>query len=485
MAALRELLLNSVKALRVKFTPSGSISSENVQDALEEIDGTISALTASDISIPQVNSPTNTTLQDWLDNTQSSGLLSGGGVTDNGDGSVTVAAGEGFIKDTSDVLSNTSFFKWDENDNLTLIDSGSINWIYIDYTASVVSAKTTSDFSSINWATQFIIAVAYRSGTDICIQDLGSRRFNLANRIALREYDLWGYTRSDGLVLSETGTLNAYVTSGHFYALYTKVSLSTIDTSGTDRICYWYRDGIGGWTKTTDIATFNNTQYDDGDGTPGTLGVGKYNTLWCFLSLDGKLNIVLGRLNTGVLATAQAEALYADLPDFINTFTFLTAKVIVQEGQSSVTEIDSAYEVTIQTAQPTDHNGLANLNAGDYLHLTATEYGGVVFGDKEIKTTIAVDTLWTDIIPAGYLLELMTLENSTANQAVLSLGTSDGDNDVFTGQVMEASGITTVVINKYFSSSTATSLDLNDDQSGDSWNSASFTVTLLMRKMTA
>ncbi len=102
---------------------------------------------------------------------------------------------------------------------------------------------------------------------------------------------------------------------------------------------------------------------------------------------------------------------------------------------------------------------------------------------KEIKIAIAADTTWADIIPAGYLLEFVIIENTTANTAILDLGTADGENDVFSGIVMDASSITTIVVNQYFSSSAATSLDLNDDQPGSSWNSGSFTVTLIMRKI--
>jgi len=303
MAALRELLLNSVKAQRVKFTPTDSISSKNVQGAVEEIDTTISNLTASDITIAQIDSPTYKTLQDWMNTTQSGGVISGGEATDNGNGSITVEAGTGIIKDSADVLSNTSFFDWEKDTNVALTNN-SINYVYVNNSSGTVSILSTVDFNSINWANQFIIAIAYRVDTSICIQDIGSRQYNLANRMALREYELRGYERVDGLVLGDKGdgTLSAVMTAGSFYALYEKIPLDAIDTSGTDEICYWYRDSPSGWIVQQTEKTFNNAKYDDGSGILQDLGSGKYNTIWCFLSLDGKLNFVYGRLNTGVLS---------------------------------------------------------------------------------------------------------------------------------------------------------------------------------------
>ena len=81
------------------------------------------------------------------------------------------------------------------------------------------------------------------------------------------------------------------------------------------------------------------------------------------------------------------------------------------------------------------------------------------------------------------MLEVMSFEETAGNEAILSLGSSDGAADVFTGQTIAASGITTITINKYFSSSLAQSLDLNADQSGDTWNSSSMTVIFIFKKM--
>ena len=103
---------------------------------------------------------------------------------------------------------------------------------------------------------------------------------------------------------------------------------------------------------------------------------------------------------------------------------------------------------------------------------------------KEYKHVVPMtdDTIWTGAIPPGYELEKIVFVNSTANAATLDLGTVATGQDVFEQQVIQASGITTVVINKTFSMLARQSLYLNDDGVG-TWNGASLTAILLLRNV--
>lgn len=103
---------------------------------------------------------------------------------------------------------------------------------------------------------------------------------------------------------------------------------------------------------------------------------------------------------------------------------------------------------------------------------------------KEYKHTAAPitgNTTWTGCVPPGYMLESIVFVNSTANAATIDLGTTSGASDVFSQSVIGA-GITTIVINKTFSMLSRQSLFLNDDGAG-TWNSASLTAILLMRRV--
>ncbi|MBC2746272.1 MAG: hypothetical protein HF975_04550 [ANME-2 cluster archaeon] len=101
--------------------------------------------------------------------------------------------------------------------------------------------------------------------------------------------------------------------------------------------------------------------------------------------------------------------------------------------------------------------------------------------EYEHDTPMTDDTVWTGAIPPGYLLESIVFYNSTANAATLDLGTTSGGEDVFEQEVIQASGLTTIPINKVFSMTARQSLYLNDDGLG-TWNNASLTAILLMRR---
>jgi len=98
-------------------------------------------------------------------------------------------------------------------------------------------------------------------------------------------------------------------------------------------------------------------------------------------------------------------------------------------------------------------------------------------------SSVSADTTYADVVPAGYLLELVILEEKAGNAAVLSAGTTDGGNDVFTGQAIAASSITVIPLNMMFSTSAAQTIDINDDTAGDSWNSASVDIYFVMRRI--
>lgn len=107
-----------------------------------------------------------------------------------------------------------------------------------------------------------------------------------------------------------------------------------------------------------------------------------------------------------------------------------------------------------------------------------------IIDKRIIKKTITENSFWTNVVPVGYMIEIMIFEETAGNAAILDLGTTDGGNDVFTGQVISANDITTIVINKTFSMSVSTDLDLNDDQIGSSWNNANVDITLVLRRIT-
>jgi len=92
------------------------------------------------------------------------------------------------------------------------------------------------------------------------------------------------------------------------------------------------------------------------------------------------------------------------------------------------------------------------------------------------------DTAWLSVVPANYILNYIVFEGTNANACIVDLGTTTGNSDVFSQQTIVANGFTTVVLNKFFSKTTAQSLYLSDDGVGV-WNGASVLATLYMSKI--
>lgn len=102
-----------------------------------------------------------------------------------------------------------------------------------------------------------------------------------------------------------------------------------------------------------------------------------------------------------------------------------------------------------------------------------------------VYSSISGDT--TVIIPAGYALEFMTFLNSTANNAIISCGTTASGIEIFTNQTVYGTGtdngLTTFSIHLVSSLTSPTTLYVHDDAAGDSWNSANVTIYLVFRKL--
>ena len=134
------------------------------------------------------------------------------------------------------------------------------------------------------------------------------------------------------------------------------------------------------------------------------------------------------------------------------------------------------------------------VTASQWLDNSGNELHGAVSGAlptnlsandvQRYRHTVAItdDTTWTDIVPAGYMLEAITFVESAGNAATIDLGTTSGASDVFSQEVIAASGITVVTIDQAFSMTAKQSLYLNDDGAG-TWNSASITATLTLRRL--
>ena len=353
---------------------SGSNANLNIDIGIYNFSaGTINA--TGSILMNYLNSATYTTIQDWRDTTQSSGWISGGNFTDNGDGSLNVSAGTGIIRTEDNKLAPTYFFDWTENASITLTDD-TTNYIYIDINGGTPDVKVTLDQSDINGRTRIGLGQIFREGTTLHTLRAGMAISDIPLTILKRLNAIDGdIVRASGYVVAETGERFLTTTNGIIYGGYTRIITTGIDTSGADDMETYYRDGGVGWIE-FDSSQINNSHWDDGTGTLNTLTPNRYGVHWIYGDADGHLMLVWGQ-GDYTLALAEASQPPSSLPNHVEQFGFLAAKVIVKEGETNLLAVQSAYDIVFTPSGASVHNELSGLQGGtgdEYYHFTNSEH---------------------------------------------------------------------------------------------------------------
>ena len=334
----------------------------------------------SDVLLRRLATPTYDDLQDLVDVTQSAGIFTGFTITDAGSGQINVAAGTGIIKSTNSPTGQNYIFNLDATSGVALTDNN-LNWIYIEYNSGSPQVAVTTNFSNIDFHTEIIIGRVYRTGTTLYILSVGQNFSDYNYKICYKDFELYKFQRVSGEILGETGTRNITVTAGVDYCSTNRITTSSIDTSVSDTFTYWYRDGGGGWTSAASQSQINNTNYDDGDGTLGTLTANRYGVHWVYRLYDGSIHIQYGQ---GDYTLSQAgEAVVPTTPDILHYFGILIGKIIIQQNDSSLYSVLSAFTEVFSFSGITNHNELGSIQGGtsnEYYHLTAARHTDLTDG---------------------------------------------------------------------------------------------------------
>lgn len=347
------------------------------------------------INLARVAGSTFSTIQHLHDIFHSTGWTSGGGITNDLDGTVTVSSGTGFIRAINDSLAQILFTDWaaESGANVSLIDNDS-NFIYVEWNAGsprvIATINERTDFH-----TNILLAIVFREGTTLHItSEVKHTVGDHANLMIQRLKEISPFARSSGGTISETGTRNVAVSAGVFWEGLTKFTTAAFDSSTADTFKYFYDDGASGWTEVAAQSQINNTQYDNGSGSLATLTNNKYGVHWVYLEVDSEVSVLYGK-GDYTLSEAQDADAPASIPKEIERHSRLIGKIIIKKSDASFTEVLSAFDVTLDTASPTDHSGLTSLQggqAGEYYHLTTAEYAALGSG-KFIRTFYDYNTV--------------------------------------------------------------------------------------------
>jgi len=265
--------------------------------------------------------------------------------------------------------------------NFGPLTDGLQNYLVVDYNSGTPVYAITTSASSINNSDRLLIATMWRDGADIhwAVVNWG---LATATRLNDRLINVQRYVRSSGLVLGETTGNTITSTSGLiWYGI--KAFSQNAQSSAADNAIFYYHSG-GAWTSSR-VSTYNTAQYDNGTNLV-SLSQNKFTVNWVYQFVNGdglpKLAYYLGNASYSTVAAA-AGASQPTPPSILSQMAVLLGRIIVGEGASTASQIDSAFTTVFAGTAITDHNSLAGLNGGassQYYHLTATEYTGTGTG---------------------------------------------------------------------------------------------------------
>ncbi len=328
-------------------------------------------------------SPTVDNIQEYLDNTGSSGFFLGGGLSDGGGGTLDVAAGSGFIRTTNDNNAELQSFKWIASNTMGITDN-TTQYVYVD--DSGVVSLSTDEFLEAPDKIQ-IGVVTKESGVIDHVFSLGVRleeSIGQAGRFIRRVHGITRDKRKGGLIMGQSGDANRDVTmtEGILWWGRTEYPESSFDTSGADTFITY---SAGGQEDAT-ASQWNNLQYDN-SGTLTTLSNNsKWANLFFFLEPDGHVIMIYGRAEFSSEALADLEGVpSSSLPTRISETSILISRFTFQKSSNTAT-ISSAFADLFANAGTANHGDLAGLSDDDHPQYTLVDGTRAFTGDVDLGT---------------------------------------------------------------------------------------------------
>lgn len=331
---------------------------------LGQIDDTftmvLQSTVASDVTLASIGGASFTSVQQMQDVYHSTGLISGGVITDAGSGLITLTAGEGYVRVADNTIAELVAMAWPASSPADVVLSDtSINYVYVDYnsgTPKIIAQATNSD----NTNTNLLLGTVYREGTVLHItqtsaHEVGDHAVNMIKRLQATQ----PFALESGAKTSNPSLLTIAVTAGIFWEGLKQFTTPAVDTSAAGTFTTYYQDGSGGWTATAAQTSIDNLLYDDGDGGLATLANSRFGLHWVFLTVDGELEVLYGR-GSYTLSEANDEAMPINLPPHWFHHARVVARIIVAKSDTVLTSVDSIFETAFTNISGEINTALAD-----------------------------------------------------------------------------------------------------------------------------
>lgn len=444
------------------------IQTDAVDDTMIDFGPGAGQVSAADIPIALgVGSPTIDQVQEYLDQTGSSGYFIGGILSDGGSGTLDITAGEGFIRTTDDENAPIISFKFAGATGLAITDD-TTQYIFVNDSGTI--NQNTDEFTEA--FDNILLGVATdEGGTVIHTFNLGVRleeSIGQMGRYIRHVDDVTWNRRKGGLIFGQSGDANRFVTvtTGQLEWGRTSYPISAFDTSGADTFDTYSAGG----QEATGVSAWPNTQYDNA-GTLTTLSNNnKWAVGWLYVEPDDHEVWLYGREEHGSEAEAQnEEPPNSSIPNRLSAASVLTAKFIFQKSSNTAT-IQTLLGSPFNSSGVTGHANLSDLAWTSSGHTgTASSFAGFDGGGAASEYTEANYVLADGSRPltANWDVGAFTI---TGTQFI---------SDIVTGTAPFVVASTTEVANLLAANAStaalATTVTVSDDESTDDEHEIVFT----------
>jgi hypothetical protein len=266
-----------------------------------------------------------------LEAIRSTGLLSGGAITINTGRDVDVAAGSGFFYTVNGLIK----VSWGAA-TITLPASENHIHIFVTSAGTVSSSTTPQDYNAV-----VILAAAATTATGIVVLAQESVTLPFLPS-TLHEYfeDVLGprLIAGCGAALSGTPpTLQFTIDAGTYFTADNEQSAAASATPCS--FTTWYRDGSGGWTKTTAQTTLDDENYDDGSGTLAAIPATEYVRHKAYVTTSAGVSqwhVVYGQTTFPTAGDATSDP---TPPDILLTHGLPSGAFVILKSDADVTTL--------------------------------------------------------------------------------------------------------------------------------------------------
>lgn len=296
-----------------------------------------------------------------ISETGTTGVYEGGAVSAGTGLSIVVAAGKGFCYDvTNNYIAQVIW----PTTTLSSLTANTNYWISVSSSGTV--AAETSNPGLVNK----VYLTRIRTGASSILW-VGAGLMKSKNYGNLIE----GFARNIGAIylsgslVTENGTRGLDVSSGKY-----QFGTVHVTPSGGTAVSWTSvtKDGSGSYTFTPSISQVDNTNYDDGSGTPVAMTTEYYRKDALYTSGAGaaeKLFLVRGQVEFSSLVNAEGGNIPTP-PDWFTGTICLIATIIVQKSATNLTQIRSERPLLSFQASGVSaasvHSNLSSLSADDH-----------------------------------------------------------------------------------------------------------------------